>query len=98
VTPNSPDSKASATPTPTGCFADSGKLRCIATSGWHGQYDGFGCPSAAVSQWRWQKLMPPVFLSSCELSWFLEQALNWALYGGEDFELVLCLPQSQRIC
>ena len=22
-----------------------------------------------------------------------EQALNWALYGGEDFELVLCLPQ-----
>ncbi|MGL5082843.1 MAG: thiamine-phosphate kinase [Microcoleaceae cyanobacterium] len=21
-----------------------------------------------------------------------EQALNWALYGGEDFELVLCLP------
>ncbi|HAC63352.1 MAG TPA: thiamine-phosphate kinase [Cyanothece sp. UBA12306] len=22
-----------------------------------------------------------------------EQALNWALYGGEDFELVLCLPK-----
>ncbi len=21
-----------------------------------------------------------------------EQALNWGLYGGEDFELVLCLP------
>jgi thiamine-monophosphate kinase len=21
-----------------------------------------------------------------------EQAMNWALYGGEDFELVLCLP------
>ena len=21
-----------------------------------------------------------------------EQALNWALYGGEDFELVLCMP------
>ena len=21
-----------------------------------------------------------------------EQALDWALYGGEDFELVLCLP------
>lgn len=24
-----------------------------------------------------------------------EQALNYALYGGEDFELVLCLPQDQ---
>jgi thiamine-monophosphate kinase len=23
-----------------------------------------------------------------------QQALEWALYGGEDFELVLCLPQS----
>ncbi|HAJ61312.1 MAG TPA: thiamine-phosphate kinase, partial [Cyanobacteria bacterium UBA8543] len=23
-----------------------------------------------------------------------EKALNWALYGGEDFELVLCLPSS----
>jgi thiamine-monophosphate kinase len=23
-----------------------------------------------------------------------EQALTWALYGGEDFELVLCLPQA----
>lgn len=23
----------------------------------------------------------------------LEQALEWALYGGEDFELILCLPQ-----
>ncbi|MBF2073751.1 MAG: thiamine-phosphate kinase [Synechococcales cyanobacterium C42_A2020_086] len=23
-----------------------------------------------------------------------EQAIDWALYGGEDFELVLCLPQS----
>lgn len=22
-----------------------------------------------------------------------EQAINWALYGGEDFELVLCLPE-----
>jgi thiamine-monophosphate kinase len=29
---------------------------------------------------------------SCFQSWLLEsQALNWALYGGEDFELVLCL-------
>jgi len=27
-----------------------------------------------------------------------EQALEWALYGGEDFELVLCLPQSQLRC
>ncbi len=24
--------------------------------------------------------------------WRPEQAMNWALYGGEDFELVLCLP------
>ena len=24
-----------------------------------------------------------------------EQALNWTLYGGEDFELVLCLPNEQ---
>jgi thiamine-monophosphate kinase len=24
-----------------------------------------------------------------------EQAINWALYGGEDFELVLCLPMEQ---
>lgn len=25
-------------------------------------------------------------------TWRPEQAMNWALYGGEDFELVLCLP------
>ena len=25
--------------------------------------------------------------------WSPEKAMNWALYGGEDFELVLCLPQ-----
>jgi thiamine-monophosphate kinase len=25
-------------------------------------------------------------------TWCPEQAMNWALYGGEDFELVLCLP------
>jgi thiamine-monophosphate kinase len=31
-------------------------------------------------------------MPSCFQSWLLEsQALNWALYGGEDFELVLCL-------
>jgi thiamine-monophosphate kinase len=31
-------------------------------------------------------------MPSCFHSWLLEaQALNWALYGGEDFELVLCL-------
>ncbi|NJS39355.1 MAG: hypothetical protein HC783_10380 [Rhodobacteraceae bacterium] len=29
---------------------------------------------------------------SCFKTWLSEaQALNWALYGGEDFELVLCL-------
>ncbi|MEC4982952.1 MAG: thiamine-phosphate kinase [Oscillatoria sp. PMC 1076.18] len=26
-----------------------------------------------------------------------EQALEWALYGGEDFELVLCLPQPHAV-
>lgn len=26
-----------------------------------------------------------------------DQALDWALYGGEDFELVLCLPESVAI-
>ena len=31
----------------------------------------------------WEQLVPP------------EQAMNWALYGGEDFELVLCLPPEQ---
>jgi thiamine-monophosphate kinase len=31
-------------------------------------------------------------MPACFNSWLLEaQALNWALYGGEDFELVLCL-------
>jgi thiamine-monophosphate kinase len=31
-------------------------------------------------------------MPACFDSWLLEsQALNWALYGGEDFELVLCL-------
>lgn len=25
-------------------------------------------------------------------TWLPQQALDWALYGGEDFELVLCLP------
>ena len=25
----------------------------------------------------------------------LEQALNWVLYGGEDFELILCMPPEQ---
>ncbi len=31
--------------------------------------------------------------------WPPEKAMNWALYGGEDFELVLCLPQdaAQRL-
>ncbi len=26
-------------------------------------------------------------------NWSSQQALDWALYGGEDFELVLCLPR-----
>ena len=31
--------------------------------------------------------------------WSPNKAMNWALYGGEDFELVLCLPQdaAQRL-
>ncbi len=30
------------------------------------------------------------------LSWVgLAQAIDWALYGGEDFELVLCLPSQK---
>ncbi|MBW4515441.1 MAG: thiamine-phosphate kinase [Timaviella obliquedivisa GSE-PSE-MK23-08B] len=33
-----------------------------------------------------------ISLPSCFKTWLSEpQALNWALYGGEDFELVLCL-------
>ena len=28
---------------------------------------------------------------------FPEKALDWALYGGEDFELVLCLPEKQAM-
>ncbi|MFM7425860.1 MAG: thiamine-phosphate kinase [Elainella sp.] len=32
----------------------------------------------------------------CLTAWISEaQAIDWALYGGEDFELVLCLPRSQ---
>lgn len=33
-------------------------------------------------------------MPSCFSSWLTpKQAMNWALYGGEDFELVLCLPE-----
>jgi len=33
-----------------------------------------------------------ISMPSCFKAWLLEsQALNWTLYGGEDFELVLCL-------
>lgn len=33
-----------------------------------------------------------ISMASCFKAWLSEsQALNWALYGGEDFELVLCL-------
>ncbi|XGV96283.1 MAG: thiamine-monophosphate kinase [Leptolyngbya sp. BL-A-14] len=40
---------------------------------------------------RSQIPIPPALVS-----WVgLEQALEWALYGGEDFELVLCLPLEQ---
>jgi thiamine-monophosphate kinase len=40
---------------------------------------------------RSQISMPPVLTG-----WIgPDQALNWALYGGEDFELVLCLPVNE---
>jgi thiamine-monophosphate kinase len=35
--------------------------------------------------------LPPAFQSWLPPA----QAVEWALYGGEDFELVLCLPQAQ---
>jgi len=34
-------------------------------------------------------------MPSCFSSWLSpEQALDWTLYGGEDFELILCMPES----
>jgi thiamine-monophosphate kinase len=31
----------------------------------------------------------------CLTAWVSEaQAIDWALYGGEDFELVLCMPRT----
>lgn len=40
-----------------------------------------------------------ISMPSCFKTWLPEsQALNWALYGGEDFELVLCLaPHSAQM-
>jgi thiamine-monophosphate kinase len=36
---------------------------------------------------------PSIPVPSCFKTWLSEaQALDWTLYGGEDFELVLCLP------
>lgn len=38
--------------------------------------------------------VPPALAQWCPA----DQILDWALYGGEDFELVLCLPPSQANC
>jgi thiamine-monophosphate kinase len=39
-----------------------------------------------------------VLLSEVVCDWLgRPQALEWALYGGEDFELVLCLPESEAV-
>lgn len=36
-----------------------------------------------------------ISFAPCLTAWVSEaQAIDWALYGGEDFELVLCLPRS----
>jgi len=44
------------------------------------------CAASGVGARLWAEAIPKVpFLEP-------EQALAWALYGGEDFELVLCLP------
>ncbi len=44
------------------------------------------CAASGVGATLWAEAIPKIpFLAP-------EQALTWALYGGEDFELVLCLP------
>jgi thiamine-monophosphate kinase len=41
------------------------------------------------AQLEWHQIPLPAGITD----WIsLEQAIDWALYGGEDFELVLCLP------
>ncbi|MGF1497403.1 MAG: thiamine-phosphate kinase [Elainellaceae cyanobacterium] len=50
------------------------------------------CRASGVGAWidRSQIPLPPAFAG-----WLsADQGLDWALYGGEDFELVLCLPEA----
>lgn len=49
------------------------------------------CRASRVGAQLERNLIP---FPPCLTAWVSEsQALNWALYGGEDFELVLCLPR-----
>lgn len=49
------------------------------------------CRASRVGAQLERNLIP---LPSCLTAWVSEaQAIDWALYGGEDFELVLCLPR-----
>nr|WP_238717996.1 thiamine-phosphate kinase [Petrachloros mirabilis] len=50
------------------------------------------CEASGVGAQVWcdRIPMPPSFQETQSLN--PEQALDWALYGGEDFELILCLP------
>lgn len=53
------------------------------------------CRASSVGAvlWAEQIPMPPAIANR----WGREQALDWALYGGEDFELVLSLPEEEAI-
>jgi len=49
------------------------------------------CRASGVGARLWQPQLP---LSPTLVDWVgQEQAIDWCLYGGEDFELVLCLPE-----
>jgi thiamine-monophosphate kinase len=52
------------------------------------------CRASGVGAWLWQDRLPipDAFRQTQALS--EADALDWALYGGEDFELVLCLPEA----
>ncbi|MCU0525032.1 MAG: thiamine-phosphate kinase [Elainella sp. Prado103] len=50
------------------------------------------CRASRVGAQLERNLIP---FPACLTAWVSEaQAIEWALYGGEDFELVLCLPRS----
>ena len=48
------------------------------------------CQASGVGAKIERQLIP---VPSALNTWVPERSLEWALYGGEDFELVLCLPQ-----